>query len=112
MPLEKDDRSPESGAGAGMRDVNRIPKDALDLEPRHFAQGGSGLVFKGRYHDGHYAGTVAAKQLIVQDAKNREAILHEINMLTKVSHPFIMALYGIYEDPERGILMVRFYLPY
>ena len=93
------------GEGADGVAVYLIPRKALKLERQPFAQGGGGQIFKGRY----MGNVVAAKQTFVNaekmNAEERIEFDREVAMLTKLTHPCILSLYGISRD-ESALFMV------
>jgi hypothetical protein len=73
-----------------------IPKSNLKLESEPFARGGGGQIFKGKYM-GH---AIAAKQLfsLKSSTKQKEEFEGEVAMLSKLTHPCVLAFFGIAED--------------
>ena len=94
--LLKDTELMLMGSGA---DVYHIPWKSLKLEPRPFARGGGGEIFKGKYM-GH---VIAAKHNFnsaATSASDQEAFDREVLMLTKLTHPCVLSLYGVSTDPK------------
>jgi hypothetical protein len=104
--------APRGAVGAGSTplatavDVYLIPRADLLLEEEPFARGGGGEVFKGQY----MGNAVAAKKTFSNmSGDDQEDFRREVAMLTKLTHPCILSMYGESVDADGSMLMVMEY---
>ncbi len=85
------------------RYVTVFREDEVVLEKQHFASGGFGNIFKGRFTaDGRL---VVAKELKPEKAKETFAELqHETSVMSSLRHPNLLQLYGVMLQPLRMML--------
>jgi hypothetical protein len=95
---------PRGVGGVADSDVFNIPFDELILEAKPFARGGGGEVFRGDYG----GNPVAAKHVYSTETSIRD-FEQEVAVLAKLSHPCVMALYGVSTDPDGDTYMVMEY---
>jgi serine/threonine protein kinase len=87
-----------------MAAVFKIPFGELELERKPFARGGGGEVFKGEY-----GGNQIAAKHVYSSASSSAEFKHEVATLSKLSHPCVMALYGISTGNQGETYMVLEY---
>ena len=78
----------------GSPDVFNIAFEELTLEDTPFARGGGGEVFRG-----DYSGNCIAAKKVFNTSTSGADFQREISTLARLSHPCIMALYGVSTDP-------------
>ncbi|XP_020269695.1 LEAF RUST 10 DISEASE-RESISTANCE LOCUS RECEPTOR-LIKE PROTEIN KINASE-like 1.2 [Asparagus officinalis] len=80
-------------------------KEATDSfnESRELGDGGFGTVYKGELKDGR---TVAVKRLFEKNYRRLEQFMNEIEILSCLRHPNIVALYGCTSRHSRELLLV------
>lgn len=80
----------------------------LNLEAKPFARGGSGQVFKGQFK----GKPIAAKQVFSamdntgKASEESEEFDREVGMLSKLTHPNVLKLYGVSHNDEGSIFIV------
>jgi len=80
-----------------------IPLSALKLEDAPFAEGGGGQIFRGKY----MGSVIAAKRVFNGHMTEGLADFdREVAMLASLSHPSVLALYGISQNDRGDLFMV------
>ena len=88
---------------AAARRADTIDAASLKLEAKPFAQGGGGQVFKGKY----LGQAIAAKKVFNVSEGDRSDFDTEVAMLSQLSHPCVLALFGVCQDDAGYLYMVR-----
>ncbi|XP_078164293.1 LEAF RUST 10 DISEASE-RESISTANCE LOCUS RECEPTOR-LIKE PROTEIN KINASE-like 1.2 isoform X1 [Carex rostrata] len=70
--------------------------------------GGFGTVYKGKLHDGRI---VAIKRLYEHNCRRMEQFMNEVQILSRLRHPNLVALYGCTSRHSRELLLVYEYIP-
>ena len=93
-----------SGAVAMLQsgDIYMIPFTSLKLEAKPFARGGGGEIFRGKY----MGQTIAAKHNFSDNEEYTDEFDREVAMLTKLTHPCILSLYGISKAKDGSLFMI------
>ncbi|XP_038687884.1 LEAF RUST 10 DISEASE-RESISTANCE LOCUS RECEPTOR-LIKE PROTEIN KINASE-like 1.2 isoform X2 [Tripterygium wilfordii] len=77
-------------------------------EAEELGDGGFGTVYKGKLRDGRI---VAVKRLYENNYKRVEQFLNEVEILARLRHPHLVALYGCTSRHCRELLLVYEYVP-
>ncbi|XP_051127467.1 LEAF RUST 10 DISEASE-RESISTANCE LOCUS RECEPTOR-LIKE PROTEIN KINASE-like 1.2 isoform X2 [Andrographis paniculata] len=75
---------------------------------RELGDGGFGVVYYGELPDGR---TVAVKRLYENNYRRLEQFMNEVEILTQLRHPNLVALYGCTSKRSRELLLVYEYIP-
>jgi serine/threonine protein kinase len=81
--------------------VRVFKDDEIKLEPKHFASGGFGNIYKGMMN----GQVIVAKELKPEKVKEGfSEFQHETSLMSRLAHPNIVSLYGIMLRPMRMIV--------
>ncbi|KAF7133201.1 hypothetical protein RHSIM_Rhsim09G0104300 [Rhododendron simsii] len=95
--------------GASVFSYAELEQATDDFDPsKELGDGGFGTVYHGKLLDGR---EVAVKRLYEHNFKRVKQFMNEVEILTRLSHPNLVILYGCTSRHSRELLLVYEYIP-